>query len=49
MAMGEGDQMTDDLNRQELQRIMGGNMAPMPAPGGGMPAPGASAPPPPPR
>jgi hypothetical protein len=57
--MGEGDQMTEQLNQQELQRIMGGGAAgPAPAPmapGGNNPtsgsagpfAPSGSAPPPP--
>ena len=56
--MSAGDQMTEQLNAQELQRIMGGAPAPAPAPmmpGGNNPtsgsagpfAPAGSAPPPP--
>ena len=57
--MSSGDQMTEQLNAQELQRITGGGAAPMPAapmaPGGNNPtsgtagpfAPSGSAPPPP--
>ena len=38
MGQGQGgDQMTNQLNQQELQRIQGGNMSP---PGGGMAPPG---------
>lgn len=36
---GQGDQMTEQLNQQELQRIQGGNMTAPPAPGGMAPAP----------
>ena len=49
--MSSGDQMTNQLNQQELQRIQGGG-APMPPSGGMAPMPpggGMSAPPPPPR
>ena len=46
--MSSGDQMTDQLNQQELQRIMGGGApgpAPMPmSPGGNNPTSGASGP-----
>jgi hypothetical protein len=42
--MGQGDQMTEQLNQQELQRIQGGNMSAPPAPGGGMPPMGGNAP-----
>lgn len=45
--MTAGDQMTDQLNQQELARIQGGNTSAMPAPGGMAPAPGMGAPPPP--
>jgi hypothetical protein len=45
--MGSGDRMTEDLNKQELTRIMSGNTSAPPAPASGSPAPGASAPPPP--
>jgi uncharacterized protein involved in copper resistance len=54
--MSSGDRMTEDLNRQELQRIMGGGApppAPMPmTPGGNNPTSGSAgpfAPPPPPQ
>jgi hypothetical protein len=59
--MGSGDQMTEQLNQQELQRIMGGGGAPAPAPapmpGGHNPTSGTAGPfapsgmsaPPPPR
>ena len=39
--MGSGDMMTEDLNKQELARIMSGNTSAPP------PSPGMSAPPPP--
>jgi hypothetical protein len=42
---GEGDQTTEQLNQQELQRIMGGGGMPATP----TPAPGMSAPPPPPK
>jgi hypothetical protein len=45
--MSSGDQMTDQLNQQELARIQGGNTGSMPAPAPGGPSPGMSAPPPP--
>jgi translation initiation factor IF-2 len=46
--MSQGDQMTEQLNQQELARITGGGPAPGgPAPGGPAPAPGGTAPPPP--
>jgi hypothetical protein len=54
--MNAGDSMTEQLNQQELQRIMGGAPAPMPmTPGGNNPtsgtagpfAPAGAAPPPP--
>src|ERR1700690_2518611 len=40
--MNQGDQMTEQLNQQELARIMGGGTPPPAAPG-----PGGAAPPPP--
>jgi hypothetical protein len=43
----EGDQMTEQLNQQELSRLQGGNTSAMPAPAAGTPAPGMGAPPPP--
>jgi len=51
--MRSGDSMTEDLNRQELQRIMGGAPAPAPMPmppGGNNPTSGSAGPfaPPPP-
>jgi len=44
--MNSGDQMTEQLNQQELSRISGGNTTPPPAPSAA-PAPGSMAPPPP--
>src|SRR5258708_7632018 len=44
--MSKDDKMTEQLNQQELARIMGGGMRPPAAPG---PAPGGMAPPPPPK
>jgi hypothetical protein len=43
--MSGDDQMTEQLNKEELARIQGGAPPPMPAPA---PAPGSAAPPPPP-
>jgi hypothetical protein len=45
--MGEGDKMTEDLNKQELDRITGGGGAapmPMSAPGGNNPTSGSAGP-----
>jgi hypothetical protein len=45
--MSSGDQMTEQLNAQELQRIQGGGMAPAPAPmtpGGNNPTSGTAGP-----
>ena len=45
--MSEGDKMTEDLNKQELDRIMGGGMAAPPAPmtpGGNNPTSGTAGP-----
>jgi hypothetical protein len=49
-TMSQGDQMTDQLNQQELARIQGGSTPTPPAapmPGQQMPSPGIAAPPPP--